>query len=275
MRLAQISDTHIRPPGELAYGVLDTASLLSRAVSTLNELGDQIDAVLMTGDLVDAGRPEEYRYLRTLLDPLAKPYYLMAGNHDARGALRDAFADHLYLHQNENFIQYTFDVGPMRIIALDSLIERESGGTLCEARLAWLDAQLALTCAGVEAHSGAARPVIIAIHHPPFDTGIAEMDEIVLERAAATALEQIVRRYPNVERVLIGHVHRPMLVRFGGTIAVTCPSTAHQTALDFRRGVPLQFIMEPPGYALHDWHDSNRMVTHYLHTGTFGAAHPF
>jgi Icc protein len=248
MRLAQISDTHIRPPGELAYGVVDTASLLSRAVSTLNELGDQIDAVLMTGDLVDAGRPEEYR---------------------------DAFADHLYLHQNENFIQYTFDVGPMRIIALDSLIERESGGTLCEARLAWLDAQLALTCAGVEAHSGAARPVIIAIHHPPFDTGIAEMDEIVLERAAATALEQIVRRYPNVERVLIGHVHRPMLVRFGGTIAVTCPSTAHQTALDFRRGVPLQFIMEPPGYALHDWHDSNRMVTHYLHTGTFGAAHPF
>jgi hypothetical protein len=34
MFVAQITDTHIRRPGELVHGVVDTAAMLARAVAT-------------------------------------------------------------------------------------------------------------------------------------------------------------------------------------------------------------------------------------------------
>ncbi len=139
MRFAQISDLHITLPGELAYGKVDTAGFLSRAVDHLNALGAQIDAILITGDLVDGGLPEEYRHLRTHLSRLQVPYYLMPGNHDARDALRAEFTDHRYLHDSGPFIQYVVDLGALRIIALDSLIDGASAGTLCDERLGWLE----------------------------------------------------------------------------------------------------------------------------------------
>jgi Icc protein len=266
MRFAQISDLHIKPPGELAYGKVDTARLLSHAIDRLNELGGQIDAVLITGDLVDGGKPEEYRHLRTHLSRLQAPFYLMVGNHDDRLALREIFADHAYLHDGGTFVQYTVDVGALRIIALDSLIEGASGGTLCDERLAWLDTQLA---------QSRDRPVVVALHHPPFSTGIGHMDDILLARDASRQLAGIIGAHPNVERVLAGHLHRPIHVRFAGTIASTCPSTAHQVMLDLRDDAPVDFIMEPPAYALHQWTGDGRLVSHHVYIDPFDGPYPF
>src|SRR5687767_10454266 len=60
MLIAQITDTHIKPPGKLAYRRVDTASYLERAIAHLRALRPQPEVVLATGDLVDAGTPEEY-----------------------------------------------------------------------------------------------------------------------------------------------------------------------------------------------------------------------
>ena len=79
MLLAQISDLHIMAQGTLAYGRVDTAAFLARAIGVLNALDPRPDAVLVTGDLVDAGGIDEYRHLRTLLDTLAIPWRVMAG----------------------------------------------------------------------------------------------------------------------------------------------------------------------------------------------------
>ncbi|CAB3784724.1 phosphodiesterase [Pararobbsia alpina] len=266
MRFAQISDLHITPPGELAYGKVDTAGFLGRAIDRLNALGDSLDAVLITGDLVDGGLPEEYRHLRTCLDRLQAPCYLMVGNHDDRLALREVFADRAYLHEGGAFVQYGVDIGALRIIALDSLIEGEDAGTLCDERLAWLDTELA---------QSRNRPVVVAIHHPPFSTGVGHMDDILLERDASRRLADIVRAHPNIERVLSGHLHRPIHARFAGTIASTCPSTAHQVMFDLRADAPIAFIMEPPAYALHQWTVDSGLVTHHLYIDSFDGPYPF
>jgi len=55
--LAQVSDTHIREPGQLAYGRLDTAPYLSVALRTLMRMPQKPDAVILTGDLTDLGAP--------------------------------------------------------------------------------------------------------------------------------------------------------------------------------------------------------------------------
>ena len=93
MLLAQISDLHIKRPGQLAYRRVDTAAALTRCIERLNALVPRPNAVLVTGDLTDFGHDEEYDNLHGLLAALEIPYYLMIGNHDDRAGLRRAFAD--------------------------------------------------------------------------------------------------------------------------------------------------------------------------------------
>jgi hypothetical protein len=57
---------------------------------------------------------------------------------------------------------------------------------------------------------------------------------------------------------------------YGGTIASTCPSTAHQVELDLRRAGRLGVVAEPPAVQLHFWSDG-RLVSHTSYVGDFGA----
>ncbi|MDR6447424.1 3',5'-cyclic AMP phosphodiesterase CpdA [Paraburkholderia terricola] len=266
MLLAQISDLHIKRPGALAYRRVDTGAALARCVAALNALEPRPDSVIMTGDLVDQGDPEQYAHLKHLLAPLEIPYFLLVGNHDERAALRAAFPERVELHSGGEFVQYAVDVGPLRVIALDSLMPGRSAGTLCDARLAWLATQL-------DAARG--KPTVVALHHPPFACGIGHMDALRLDQAAADRLAALVARHPNVERVICGHVHRPMFVRFGGTIASAVPAPAHQVRLDLREDAPSAFVMEAPAYALHRYDPATGIVTHHAYVDQADGPYPF
>jgi 3',5'-cyclic-AMP phosphodiesterase len=261
--LVQLSDLHIREPGRLAYGRLDTAPYLQCAVQSVLHLKQQPDAVVITGDLSDFGRAAEYAHLEELLMPLSMPVYLMPGNHDDRDQLRRSFPGHGYLG-SEGFVQYTVKVGELRLLALDTCVPGQSHGTLCPQRLEWLETQLA-RCRG--------EPVVIAMHHPPFETLIGHMDEIGLLEGAE-ALEALIAKHPNVERVICGHLHRAIDVRFGGSIASTAPSPAHQVALDLAPDAPSAWMLEPPGFRVHAW-TGKRLVTHLVPSGTFEGPYPF
>src|SRR3989442_15225757 len=97
MLIAQISDTHIKPEGRLAYERVDTAWHLGRCVEHLLPLDPRPGVGLATGDLVDAGLAEECRRLARLLPPLPKPVYLIPGNTHARDPLRQVFAHRPHL----------------------------------------------------------------------------------------------------------------------------------------------------------------------------------
>jgi 3',5'-cyclic-AMP phosphodiesterase len=257
MLIAQISDFHIKARGKVAYRVVDTASCLAQAVATVAALDPAPDLVVCTGDLSDLGRPEEYEVVRELLSPLKQPVYVIPGNHDERDAMRRAFAAEGYLPA-AGFLHYAIEHHPLRLVALDTVIPGEGGGRLCEERLDWLDSTL---------DEAPERPTLIIMHHPPFATGIAHMDRIGLDGAAAFAA--VLARHPQVERVLCGHLHRPIQARVGGrSIASTAPSTAHQVALDLSADGPARFMMEPPGYQLHLWQPKTGVVSH---TGVIGA----
>src|SRR3546814_11360138 len=84
MLIAQITDTHIKLPGKLAYKKVDTAAMLRACVAELLALKPQPDLILLTGDLVDLGRPEEYDHLKSILAPLRQRIIAIPGNHDGR-----------------------------------------------------------------------------------------------------------------------------------------------------------------------------------------------
>lgn len=264
MLICQISDLHIKTSGGLSYGVVDTSSMFKRCVDQILALTTRPEIVVATGDLTDGGRPEEYAYLRELLIPLSIPLYMIPGNHDHRENMLAAFPDHTYLRQYLPFIQYAIDDQPIRILSLDTVIAEQSGGELCEQRLDWLQEKLA---------QAPERPTVIIMHHPPFKTFIAHMDNIGL--ANAEKLKAIVSKHPQVERILCGHLHRPIQARWAGTLVSTSPSPAHQVVLDLRHDGPSRFVMEPPGYQLHKWHPDSGLISHTAYIGRFEGPYPF
>jgi 3',5'-cyclic-AMP phosphodiesterase len=256
MLIAQLTDTHITPPGELAQGYLDTAATLRRAVAHLLALSPQPDVVLLTGDLANDPLPEAYPRLRELLSPLPMPVYAIPGNHDDRGMLRAAFAPEGYLPEHGEFLHYVVDDFPLRLIGLDTQLTGQRGGEQCEARLTWLAGQL---------EQAPEQPTLLFMHHPPFRTGLP------LDRAGfagAEALGELVGEHRQVQRILCGHVHRPVQVLWHGVLASTCPSTAFQVALELD-APRTRYTLEPPALQLHQWHAETGLVSHTSPIGEF------
>ena len=266
--LVQISDLHIREPGRLAYGRINTAPYLERAVAAINRLPQKADAVVITGDLTDFGRPAEYDHLRELLAPLTMPVYMLPGNHDERFVLANSFPQQQYLQSTlaSRFTQYVVSVGPIRLIVLDTSVIGKSHGELCAERLAWLEQALT---------ENTEHPVVVAMHHPPFNTLIGHMDQIGL-LAGAPELEALLRRFTNIEQVICGHLHRAITTRFGGTIASTCPAPAHQVCLDLSPTAESAWCLEPPAMKIHAWdHMGLRLVSHLTMIDDFEGPYPF
>lgn len=265
MIVAQITDMHIRPRGKIAYGRVDSNAMLAAAVAALEALPRKPDVVIASGDLTDCGLVEEYQVLRDLLSPLSMPVYLVPGNHDRRRELFSEFAREGYLDHSDGFLHYAVDTHPLRLIGLDTLVPGHGHGEMCPERLAWLAARL---------EEQPDRPTLIFMHHPPFRTGLVDMDNINCRNG--TSMAELLRRYDNVERVVCGHHHRPITTRWAGTIGSVAPSTAHQVTLDLiPDGSPATFTMEPPGFHLHLWSVEAGLVTHGVVVGDFAGPFPF
>jgi len=242
--IAQITDLHVTEPGALIEAVVDANAMLRAAVDYLNQLDPRPEAVVATGDLADRGRPEEYAILRELLAPLDIPIYLLPGNHDERGPLTATFADHTYLPRDGGPLCWVIDDHPVRIVGLDTTEVERHDGVLDDARIEWLDGTLG---ARPEA------PTMIAMHHPPFDTGVWWMDCVGLRDRER--FQETVRRHPQVRRVISGHVHRAVQTTWGETLVSVAPSTAHQVGLDLLVGEQASLTSEPPMLTLIDWRD--------------------
>ena len=111
------------------------------------------------------------------------------------------------------------------------------------------------------------------MHHPPFKTLIGHMDTQGLE--GSDALARVIRKHPQVERLMCGHLHRPIQARFAGTIAATVPGPAHQVALDLAPDAADDFVMEPPAYALHAYTPDTGLISHMAFVGDFPGPYPF
>jgi Icc protein len=264
MLIAQLTDTHIKPKGRLAYHQVDTAVMLRAAVDHLHQLPQSPDLVVITGDLVDQGSHEEYAHLIEILSLLKQPILVVPGNHDDRVVMQEVFDD-LLLKPAPGFWQFSYQAPhwPLRLIGLDTVDLGQSGGWLCNERLAWLEAELEK-----DTHT----PTLIMMHHPPFITGIGHMDDIGLKGREAFA--DIVRRHANIELITCGHLHRNIRSSVGGRSVMTGHSTAHTVQLDLAPDAAAMFKMEPPGYLLHFWNGEG-LVTHHAVIGAFDGPHPF
>lgn len=265
MLIAQITDLHLRPVGKPAYRIAETSMLAERAFRAISRLDPAPDAVIVTGDLTDCGLVEEYELLGELIARwLPMPVYLIPGNHDRRENLKAVLGHLPGIGEDPDFVHYTVDDHPVRMIMLDSVVPGHGHGELCPRRLDFLKAALA---------AAPDKPTLIAVHHPPIVTGVQHMDRINLWSRAAMA--DIVSGHDNVMAVVCGHDHRPIVSRFAGTVVQVVPGVAHQVVLDFRPHGPAHFVMEPAAFALHRWSEVEGLVSHGAYVEDYPGPFPF
>ena len=257
MLIAQMSDLHVTSDGRDVCGVIPTNMMTERAVTAILRLSPRPDLVVISGDLTEHGHPQDYAALAALLARLPMPVYAVPGNHDRREPMRAAFNRAGYL-PSEGMLNFAIDYGPLRIVGLDSLVEGQSHGALLPETLNHLDNALA---------SATGRPALVMLHHPPFACGIEHMDRIRLLHGADD-LARILSRHGNVQRLITGHVHRPVLFTFAGIPCQIAPSVAHQVELDLTPDGAAMFNLEPPAVLLHRWDEAQGLVTHMAYVDT-------
>ena len=258
MLIAQITDMHVKPQGEMLSGTLDSYANLARAVERLNGCKPLPDLLVATGDLTADGRPGEYAALRELLAGVRMPYLLIPGNHDDRENLRTAFADQPW--EDGRFLLYTAEHWPLRIIALDTVIPGRHEGEVCPGRCRWLDGKLA---------EQPDRPTIVMMHHPPFATGIGHLDRMGLTHPSGLA--GIVAKHGQIVRILCGHIHRPIQTMFAGVATSVAPATSFQVELKLDDSKGIMLTKEPPAFQLHSWSTEGGLLSHTAYVEDFGA----
>jgi 3',5'-cyclic-AMP phosphodiesterase len=239
--LVQLSDSHV---GATWAGDRDPVAGLRAAVESVRRLPDAADAVLMSGDLAEHGADDEYEVVRELLSQIGAPVYALAGNHDDRDTLRRQFD---LPGQGGAPVQYAVDLGPLRLVVLDSTRPGADWGELDEVRLRWLDGELA---------AAPDRLTVVALHHPPASTGNLGWDEIGLRAVDRGALVDVLQRHPQVRRVVAGHAHRAMTSELAGRAVFVVPSTYAQTRLKFSSH-EIEMTAEPLGFAVHALRDGD------------------
>lgn len=257
MLIAQISDVHVRPAGQLYKGLVDSNQMFSEAIAHLEAFDRRPDLILLTGDLVDEGHPDEYAQIVELLRPLTIPLLIVPGNHDHRDELRKAFPGHRYM-PTAGPLHYCIDYYPVRIVALDSCLPGEHHGRIDRQGLDWLAATLA-----ADPH----KPTLVLLHHPPFVSGIPYMDDY--RCFDEEPLAGIISSFTNIEAVLCGHVHRPMFRRWAGTVVAACPSTTTQIALQLRSDATPHSYVGPAACLMHLWNPLHGLVTHASYIGKY------
>lgn len=236
--IAQLTDTHVLAQADTETEVfVDNNARLADAVAALNAETVPVEVVIGTGDLVNDGRADQYESLAEMLDALDAPFLALPGNHDDRDRLRSTFPLTPWI--DADHASWVTEVAGVRLVGLDSTTPGEHGGRIDGERRAWLEGVLSNNFDG---------PTLLSMHHPPYESGVWWMDKNGFP--GLELLEAVLTAHP-VDRILCGHLHRPMSSMFAGTPAQVGMSTVQHVELDFRSDAPVAVIDNPVGYQLH------------------------
>jgi 3',5'-cyclic AMP phosphodiesterase CpdA len=216
-KFALITDTHMALHGEdgMKMGASST-KIVENTVKALNKV-DDLDFVVVTGDLLLDGEPWNLDLMKGYLDELKVPYYVVCGNHDYAPASQAKAEKPPYVSVNKGAVIWTFQghgykgadawwaadpLPGLHLIGLDSNLPIHWGGHIPLSEMMWLDKEL---------YANREKVNIVICHHnfvawSKDDEFGGKFDKFQVDNAPE--VRKIFEKYvPSLQLVLTGHRH--------------------------------------------------------------------
>lgn len=201
--VAHLSDLHVGLGADHDLFGRDPLASLDAVLGAVREARPA--AVVLTGDLTDAGDIASTQYVADRVCDLSPVVRWLAGNHDLPESL-----DAVQRSWREPAV-----VGDWTLIPTDSFVPTQWYGHLEDAELARVDSVLA---------SMSTPFALLAVHQPAL--GICEAAGCRLDNPGA--LFDLVAAHPGVRAVISGHQHQPFVHERDGVTYVGAGSTCTQ-----------------------------------------------
>lgn len=209
LRVLQITDPHLFASRDAALRGCVTWRSLNETIDHYLAGDWRADLVYLTGDLVQDDSREAYRNLRSAIERLGLPVYVIPGNHDAPTLMAEELHDYRHCA--------TLDRAGWRLIGIDTYEPGVASGRIGADELDRLAALLG---------TAGDRRVAIFLHHPPVDLGSAWLDGVGL--ADRDEFLAVVGRHDAVRLIVFGHAHQHFDHEADGLRIVGTPSTGRQ-----------------------------------------------
>ncbi|GHT10066.1 serine/threonine protein kinase [Bacteroidia bacterium] len=199
-RFALVTDLHVTHAGNAEKD-------LQNAVNQINA-SDDIEFVLVTGDLSEEGDRESLQKAKTILDQLKVKYYAIPGNHETKWsesgmtAFGDIYGSERFEFEHKGFLFLGFNTGPFI---------RMADGHVAPQDITWLKKELK--------KAGKKQQVILVTHYPLLPGDVDNWYD----------LTDAVRPY-NIRTFLGGHYHTNRILEYDGIPGILNRSTLRDKA---------------------------------------------
>lgn len=186
-RFAQLTDLHLSPNNP------NPTEDLLRSVAQINAT-DNIDFVLVTGDITEEGDRAMLEKAKSCLDLLKVKYYIVLGNHETKWsdsgctAFGEVFGYERFEFEHKGFLFLGFNSGPLMRMAYGHVVPQD---------IRWMTERME--------QAGKDKPVILVTHYPLMDGDVDNWYEVT----------DAVRPY-NVRLFIGGHYHANKNLRYDG-----------------------------------------------------------
>ncbi|WP_458699531.1 metallophosphoesterase [Sulfurospirillum sp. 1307] len=250
MKIIQLSDLHLIGNSDKSLYGINPNYRLKRALESIKKNHSDTEFVVITGDLTDNASLSAYEFLSKIIQDFPIPVYPLLGNHDSRRVFFKYFKDYF----TEGFVQYIKKIDDKVHIFLDTLVENQSYGELCNARLRWLKDKLDESKKSL---------VYLYMHHHPINSGLYEMDNIG-DFKSSNEFWNLLKNYKNVRHISFGHLHRIMHSSKYNISLHSTKSTTFQVAFQPNNKIEYLTNEEQPAYAIIEiLEDGNTRIHHH------------
>lgn len=249
VKLLQITDTHCYADDDSRLEWSDLTvypnKSLIRVLAHLEQLAENFDALVISGDLVQEETAGAYQRIAEILQDFPLPVYILPGNHDVPELMRSELS-----RQNEriNYVMHTAFSG-WHVVFVDTHFTGHPEGDISDEQFAELKVQLDQLALGEHA--------LLFMHHHPVPIGSPWMDHMGLQQT--DAFWSLLTSYPQIQGVVFGHIHSEFSmdypvtpeksIRVLGTPA-TCVQAKHndeEMQLDDTRPAWRELVLQPDG----------------------------
>ena len=186
-RFAQLTDLHLSPNNP------NPTEDLLRSVAQINAT-DNIDFVLVTGDITEEGDRASMEKVKSCLDLLKVKYYMALGNHETKWsdsgctAFGEIFGSERFEFEHKGFLFLGFNSGPLMRMAYGHVVPQD---------IRWMTERME--------QAGKDKPVILVSHYPMKEGDVDNWYEVT----------DAVRPF-NVRLFIGGHYHADQVHRYDG-----------------------------------------------------------